>query len=318
MAISARGGYRSDFLEGIELPLPTFDLELDSKVLIRDDLRDGYIADYTHYSLVMNRETKQAIFSAANLDQNAFKKVKGRDWFVDPRIGAENQIGLSAYKANDWDRGHLTRRTAVTWGTTSRLAKRASNDSCSYANACLQHENFNPDEWRIPEEIVRYLDKDIDGKISVFTGPIFTDYDRWFFQSGMVAPVRIPSAFWKLIAYIDKETSKLACQGYIVYQDDLFLQDRKGRKTLQAEQFQVSTTEIETCTGLEFPEILFEENPVYFYPHEGINDEPERFLVPGRIAQQIEDHEELAERVVFCRDDAESEDFDRRRGNSKP
>ena len=78
---------------------------------------------------------------------------------------------------------------------------------------CLQHENFNQDEWRIPEGIVRYLDKDIDGKISVFTGPIFTDYDRWFFQSGMVAPVRVPSAFWKLVAYIDKETNKLASQG---------------------------------------------------------------------------------------------------------
>ncbi|WP_369334495.1 DNA/RNA non-specific endonuclease, partial [Candidatus Thiosymbion oneisti] len=94
-------------------------------------------------------------------------------------MGLNNQVGPAAYKRNPWDRGHLTRRTAVTWGSKYE-AKRASNDSCSYANASMQHENFNQDEWRVPERIVQHLEKDKNGRITIFTGPVFTQTDRWY------------------------------------------------------------------------------------------------------------------------------------------
>lgn len=160
-----RNGYDENFLNGVLIPLPVASLALVEDLLQPPGLNhDKKIVPYIHYSLVMSKSTRQALFSAANLDQNKIKSVRGRKWFVDPRIGLENQINNDAYRQNFWDRGHLTRRTAVTWGGNDYDAKRASNDSCSYANACLQHMNFNQDEWRVPEKIVQSFSRDIDGK----------------------------------------------------------------------------------------------------------------------------------------------------------
>jgi len=138
--VTSRNGYNPKFLGNeTEVPMPIVSLELEADVLNQETLRDSYIADYIHYSVVMSRKNRQALFSAANLDQTKYRTVDGRRWFVDPRIGEENQIGPQAYVDNEWDRGHLTRRTAITWGDSNYHAKRASNDSCSYANASLQH-----------------------------------------------------------------------------------------------------------------------------------------------------------------------------------
>lgn len=297
-----RKGYDPEFLGADKvLPMPSLSLELQEKLLERDHLRDNYIADYIHYSIVMNSETKQAFFSAANLDQDDYKQVQGRRWFIDPRIGIENQIGNEAYRNNDWDRGHLTRRTAVTWGS-SYEAKRASNDSCSYANASLQHANFNQDEWRVPEKIVAHFDKDKNNRISVFTGCIMTDFDRWFMQNGMTDPVRIPSGFWKVIAYIDKETDDLECQAYLMYQDANFISDKRGQYSLDIKNYQVTISEIEKLTGLEFPQQLFDANPLLFFSrnerNDGrTNDGPEAFVAPDSLEDSS-----LDAGVVFNRD----------------
>lgn len=256
---------------------------------------------------MMSKFNNQAFFSAANLDQNTFQQVSGRNWFVDPRIGLSNQVGPKAYKSNPWDRGHLTRRTAVTWGT-KYVAKRASNDSCSYANASMQHENFNQDEWRVPEKIVQHFDKDKNGKINIFTGPVFTQTDRWYTRRTLNESVRIPSGFWKVIIYIGKTSNKIESQAYVMYQDANFLIDKRGRHTLDIRNYQVTITEIEQLTGLEFDEILFDSNPLYYYPRAGINDGPEGFAAPIGTEES-----ELNNGVVFSRAEAESSEFDHRR-----
>lgn len=304
-----RKGYDEAFLgDGITVPMPTVSLEWEDDVLHSDRLRDRFIADYIHYSVVMSQFNKQAFFSAANLDQEAYKSVSGRDWFVDPRIGLENQVGPKAYQNNPWDRGHLTRRSAVTWGSTYE-AKRASNDSCSYANASMQHENFNQDEWRVPEKVVQYFDRDKNDKLCVFTGPVFTETDRWYLRRGQTEAVRIPSAFWKVVAYIGKESGSLECQAYVLYQDDRFLADKRGRHNIDIHNYQVTITEIEQMTGLEFPESLYNSNPLYFYPRKDINEGPEAFTAPAGTSEA-----DLAIGVVFSRDDAESKAFaDRKR-----
>jgi len=310
-----RKGYDPQFLSAsLELPMPTLSLELQDQLLVRGQLRDDYIADYIHYSVVMNRETKQAFFSAANLDQDDFKSVKGRRWFIDPRIGKENQIGNEAYRGNEWDRGHMTRRTAVTWGSTYE-ARRASNDSCSFANASLQHENFNQDEWRVPERIVEYFEKDKNNRISVFTGPLFSAYDRWFHQHGMDGAIRIPSAFWKVVAYIDKTSDELECQAYLMYQDAQFISDKRGQHSIDIVNYQVTISEIEKLTGLEFPQILFEANPLLYFSRDERSDGrtnlgPEAFEAPRSTRSS-----DLDEGVVFTRGsyEASRDAFDRRR-----
>ena len=310
-----RTGYDENFLEDNRvIPLPSPSLGLSYDVLHRDQLKDNKIADYVHFSIVMSKSNKQALFSAANLDQSRYRSVEGRNWFVDPRIGIENQIGPEAYTNNVWDRGHLTRRTAVTWGDDSFIAKNASNDSCSYANSSLQHANFNQDEWRVPEEIVRYFKKDKNDKLCIFTGPIFTDTDRWYTKRELNEPVRIPSGFWKVVAYIDKETDIVECQAYTMYQDELFIRDKRGRHRINVRNYQVTITEIEALTGLEFPKILFDANPLYYYPRKNeegrwINKGPEGLLVGPRGLSEGE----LKKGVAFTRSMVDSSSFRNRR-----
>ena len=292
--IFMRNGYDRNFLgDGISIDIPKPNLEIEDDVLKNDKFREEMIVDYIHYSVIMSISNRQALVSAANVDQKENKSVDGRRWFLDSRIGSENQVGNQAYLQNDWDRGHLTRRTSVTWGSNYE-AKRASNDSCSYANASMQHKNFNQDEWRVPENEVHRFERDKNDKLCVFTGPIFTEIDRWYSRRSLKEMVRIPSGFWKMIAYIDKNSNKLACQAYVLYQDDKFLADRAGSKIIVLKKYQVTVTEIERITALEFDEKLYKANPLYFHPRPEKNIEgPEGF-----------DVEKTG--VIFSREDADN------------
>lgn len=283
-------GYNPDFLgKDFRIDIPWINYDVFADVLKSDELRKNYIADYLHYSVVMSKSNRQAYLSACNLDQTQYKKVSGRRWFLDPRIGFENQLDNRYYKGEDnlWDRGHLTRRTAVTWGDSDYIARKASNASCSYANACLQHRHFNEDEWRIPEKVAAKLDRDLNGRISIMTGPVFTENDRWFTPNDYdVPPGRVPSGFWKILYYIDKKKSKaagkdiLGCEAYLVYQDELSMRDETGAKRIEIDTLQVSISELTDLTGIDFPQPLYEANPLWYYAREGRDiSKPERYEI---------------------------------------
>ena len=56
-------GYATDFIgNGITVPVPGFSPRIAGLVLKNPELRDEIYADYVHYSLVMNKQTKQLIF----------------------------------------------------------------------------------------------------------------------------------------------------------------------------------------------------------------------------------------------------------------
>jgi endonuclease G len=291
----------------VTVPFPQVSLELEEDVFVPQEADRPWV-DYVHYSVLMSRTNKQALVSAANLDQASHRQVSGRHWFVDPRIGLENQIGPLAYKRNPWDRGHLTRRSAVTWGPSNYVAKRASNDSCSYANASLQHENFNQDEWRVPEEVVRHFSRDKNDRLCLFTGPLFSQTDRWYSQRSLGEHVRIPSGFWKMLVYIDARTNQLLSQAFLMFQDDQFLMDKRDRHQIDIGSYQVTTTELEMLTGLDFGQEIFDSNPLYFYSHEGENEGPEGFRTPFSTRP-----EDLEEGLVFSRADIAGNMLDRKR-----
>lgn len=282
-------GYNPEFLgTDFRIDIPWINYDKFKDVLKTEDLRQNYIADYTHYSLIMSKKHRQAYLSICNLDQTQYRSVEGRKWFLDDRIGFENQLDNSYYKGSDnlWDRGHLTRRTAVTWGKSDFIAKKASNDSCCYANACLQHRFFNEDEWRIPEKVAAKLDRDKDGKISIMTGPLFTPNDRYFEPKDYnVLPARVPSGFWKVLYYIDKKKSQdqdkdtLGCEAYLVYQDDLSVRDKNGADNLAIQTLQISISELSDLTGFEFPEPLFDANPLWYFTEGRDIHEPERYEI---------------------------------------
>lgn len=291
-----REGYDSEFLgHGFEIPLPKPSLEIQDDVLHIDSLDTSPIINYIHYSLMISKSNKQAFFSAANVDRSKKKTVSGRNWFVDPRVGKEYQITNDFYKNNVWDKGHLTRRTAVTWGSNA-VARNASNDSCAYTNASLQHKFFNQDEWRVVELLVDKIETVKDKKMCVFTGPLFTQTDRWYTRRATDEKIRIPSGFWKLLAYINTNTDKLLAQAFVLFQDKDSMKGRDGMDFLKEDihEYQVTTTELELLTGLEFPKILFDTNPLYFFPHEGINELPEGIGIPQNLTEK-----EFKEYFVF-------------------
>ena len=314
-------GYDPEFLgKNFKIDIPWINHEVFADVLKRDELRRNYIADYLHYSVLMSKKNRQAYMSVCNLDQTAYRSVRGRNWFLDPRIGFENQLDNRYYKGpnNLWDRGHLTRRTAVTWGASDYIARRASNDSCSYANACLQHRYFNEDEWRIPEKLAKKFDRDLNGRLSIMTGPLFTENDRWFEPDDYDVPLgRIPSGFWKILYYIDKKKTEaageevLGCEAYLVYQDNLSVRDDDGADRIDIATLQVTITELADRTGFEFPEPLYDANPLWYYSRDDRDiTEPERYEI--KVADKSEGvRENWDGHVIHDREDISKHGFKR-------
>lgn len=143
---NGRLGYISTFLTGYDVPRPEAP---------RDELYEGpggrLILKYHHYSLVMHRERRLAMWTAANVDYSESKRRFTRDelgddtWKPDPRIPIEAQIeDVEFYDpAKKFDRGHLLRRDDSAWGETEKEEEFANSDTFHWTNCTPQHEHFN-------------------------------------------------------------------------------------------------------------------------------------------------------------------------------
>jgi len=253
----------------------------------------------------MNEHTKQLIYSAFNMDQNQFKELgskKGKkSWTKDNDIGKEFQLGNEFYAdrtdragekiSNPYDKGHMVMRFNAMWGKTEADADRAGKATFIYANASLQHENLNRDEWRgLEEDVVRKFSDDANDKLTVFTGPIYGDLDRGVHLSDTKA-ARIPSGFFKVICYrtkSSKPSEKLGVLAFAIFQDEKILRDKKGRASVKTDRrYQFTITEIEKMTGLDFGKELRARNPLFFKRNKariekfGVPAFPERIPIGG-------------------------------------
>ena len=118
-------------------------------------------------------------------------------------------------------------------------------------NATPQMQAFNAPIWLALEDYALGHAREDKMQISVFTGPYFDDQDPEMYG------VRIPLAFWKIIAFIHDETGRLCATGYEMIQE----------KNLQPEEefvfgafmspqlkvaAQVSIRSIEARSGISF------------------------------------------------------------------
>jgi endonuclease G len=295
-------GYNPDFIgEGIRVPLPTFNRSLGQSVLRKSELRDDQYSDHPHFTLVMNEHTRQLIYSAYNIDQTLFRpSVSGkgkRSWRNDATIGSANQLdnryyadrtSASGHKIpNPYDRGHMVMRFNNMWGTSNQESDTAGKATFIYANSSLQHENLNRDEWKAIElDIVRNFQDDSNDKLSVFTGPIFGDLDRHINLSDEDSP-RVPSGFFKVICFQTKDiesADNLGVLAFAVFQDDEVLRDKKGGKAIKTNtRYQVTISEIQQWTGINFGKQLYERNPLFFHDRADRNTALHVGSVPERI-----------------------------------
>jgi endonuclease G, mitochondrial len=206
---------------------------------------------YEHFSVVMSRRRRMCFFSAVNIDGNLSKKNKRVGWKIDPRIPKKQQIMNECYGSPPkFSRGHMTRREDPGWGDPT-AAKRGNQDSMHVTNATPQMQAFNAPIWLALEDYALGHAKEDDMKISVFTGPYFDDADPQMFG------VRIPVAFWKVIAFIHDDTGKLCATGYEMNQEkSLPPEDEFVFGAFTSPQLgiatQVAIRSIEQRTGISF------------------------------------------------------------------
>jgi endonuclease G len=168
---------------------------------------------YEHFSVVMSRSRRMCFLSACNIDGNQSRKSARVAWKTDPRIPKSQQIIKECYgNPPKFSRGHMTRREDPGWGTPA-VAKRGNEDSMHVTNVTPQMQAFNAPIWLALEDYALQHAREDEMRISVFTGPYFTQRDPERYG------VPIPLTFWKVIAFIHDDTGKLCATGYEMSQE---------------------------------------------------------------------------------------------------
>lgn len=212
---SDRLGYDPEFLGDGKMSVDLPSVERDSADVL--DFQFNGETDtqlrYEHYSVVMSRSRRMCFFSAVNIDGNLSKKSPRVPWKWDPRIPKAQQIMRECYGSPPkFSRGHMTRREDPGWGDKN-TARRGNEDSMHVTNTTPQMQAFNAPIWLALEDYALQHAREDEMKISVFTGPYFSDNDPEMYG------VRIPRAFWKIIAFIHDDTGKLSATGYEMNQE---------------------------------------------------------------------------------------------------
>jgi endonuclease G len=201
-----RTGYARDFLgTPLIVELPTIvDADRLADVAPLED--QTFELKYQHFSTVQSKSRRLPIYSACNINGAESKNIPRHSvWSYDGRIDKQYQILKEAYgKEEDkrFSRGHMTRRQDPNWGTFE-IAQRANIDTFFVTNACPQWQPFNDGLWGYLEDYILANAKGDEKKISVFTGPFFQNDDPVRFD------VKIPTDFWKVVAFISEQSGKL-------------------------------------------------------------------------------------------------------------
>jgi endonuclease G len=248
----SRRGYDPDFLgtatRSVPLPQLSEDMKADAAVNGQADAPDDYVLPYHHFSVVMNGRRKLAYFTAVNIDGKRSQEVERENdrWFLDPRIGEDEQTGEAVYANNPLDRGHLVRRLDPAWGDSPEEAKVANDDTFHFTNCSPQHEDFNQNQttWAGLENYVLENALAQDLRVSVITGPVLDDRDPPY------RGVQLPRQFWKVVA-MAKEDGSLSATAYLLSQEGL-LQKLEEFAFGAYKTYQVAVRKVEDLTGLDF------------------------------------------------------------------
>lgn len=233
-----RKGYDKDFLSKV-IAMPTV-----TKTALAATMADGRRAiPYEHFSIVMHKQRRLAMFTACNIDatekarrpdpsQSYSRKALGgladgdiEKWVPEARIDAAHQLPDAFFK-NDrksFDKGHIVRRDDVVWGKTYAQVRRANGDSYHVTNCSPQVAAFNQSklggEWGRLENMI--LKQAKGERIVIFAGPVFDDVkDRPFKgedENGDELIVQIPSQFWKIV--VADGPQGLEAYGFVLKQD---------------------------------------------------------------------------------------------------
>ena len=250
-----REGYVPHFLGtgNLHVPLPKLADQLVPKASVNREAsgEPRYVFPYHHFSIAMNRERRLAFFTAVNIDGRLSRRLRReRDrWYFDPRVPVSEQTGEAVYVDNDLDRGHLVRRLDPAWSTSEPAAKAANDDTFHFTNCTPQHKDFNQNQttWAGLEDYILENADTRDLRVSVFTGPVFSDDDDEY------RGVKLPRQFWKVVV-MARRTGALSATAYLLSQEQLIRGlEVDGDFSYGAYRtFQVPIRHIEGLTALSF------------------------------------------------------------------
>jgi endonuclease G, mitochondrial len=273
---ASRDGFDETFIPGLRVPRPVVRGALRSDVAA---LRPGEprpedgLLRYEHFSLILSRTKRIALYTATNIDGAQYLKVdrstglvvsgaEGETWYKDPRVSDSFYLSQDFYGAwsHYFDRGHLTRRTDPTWGEPA-AAERANADTFHFSNCSPQHFRFNQTAkyWQGLERYVLengVLSTDDDRKrVCVLQGPIFDDANDYWCDD-----VQIPSAYWKLVVWKGqsgpKSVALIADQSKLMTETRRFVGTPTDLPGVDVSHWRVSVETIERKTSLDFGEVV--------------------------------------------------------------
>lgn len=267
-----RKGYVENLL-GVRIPMPTV-----TKRSMVSRLEDGsHVLPYQHFSVVMHRTRRLALFTAANV--TAFSRLKtpeaGKDysrkglggfgendtemWITDPRIPEHHQLPDTFFTRDrqSFDKGHIVRREDVCWGTTYDEVRRANGDTFHTTNCSPQVKTFNRSStgglWG---KLENYILEQAKGEAySLFAGPVFAEDDEWFEGVDRRGELRvqIPRAYWKVV--VARGESGLETFAFLITQDlsGVVFEDEFGVNAGWAEHL-ISVADLQSrLDGIRFP-----------------------------------------------------------------
>ncbi|WIX90163.1 DNA/RNA non-specific endonuclease [Amycolatopsis sp. DG1A-15b] len=253
---SNREGYDPAFLPGHTVPLPGLsDALVPLAALNRQATGEPkYVLPYHHFSVVMHKERRLAMFTAVNIDGRTSRALRREadHWSLDPRVAVTEQVGEEIYRDNPLDRGHLVRRLDPAWGATEPIAQLGNDDTFHFTNCSPQHKDFNENKttWAGLEDYVLTNADNFDLKVSVVTGPVLaTDDDRY-------RGVQLPRQFWKVVAMV-KSGGALSATAYLLSQEELIhgLESAVEFDYGAYRTYQVPVRRIAELTGLSFGDL---------------------------------------------------------------
>lgn len=241
--LADRKGYNPDFLEGWSIPLPiTSGAAVEDMRPLRRGGR-GVELKYQNFSTVISIARRMPLLTAVNIDGSQTRKVpRISTWSYDGRLDKGDQWGDALYDSNALDRGHMVRREDPIWGTPGQ-AKIANEDTFHFTNSCPQMAGVNQVTWLSLEDYVLGNARADGMRVSVFTGPFFSEDDLEY------RGALIPRAFWKVVAIVTEEGRPSATAYKVDQEKELGELEfvYAGFKT-----FQISVQQVIDGSGIDF------------------------------------------------------------------
>jgi len=208
-----RNGYTTSFLRGWDITLPQgVGPAADDMRRVRRRGGGGVELKYRNFSVIMSISRRMPMLTAVNVDGSQSRRLPRIDtWSFDGRLDKKDQWGDELYAGNSLDRGHMVRREDPVWGSL-KAAQQANEDTFHFTNSCPQMAGVNHKTWLGLEDYILKHARADGMKVTVFTGPFFTDRDLEY-RNG----ARIPLSFWKVVAIV-AEDGRPSATAYTVSQ----------------------------------------------------------------------------------------------------